>query len=81
VLLDGAHQFDQDTTATAMQGASLLPWYTTRGIPGVIFGPGNVAQAHGVDEYIDLRSLRETTVALALALADDRLKEVPRLER
>ena len=38
-------------------------------------------QAHGVDEYIDLRSLRETTVALALALADDRLKEVPRLER
>jgi acetylornithine deacetylase/succinyl-diaminopimelate desuccinylase-like protein len=81
VLLDGAHQFDQDATATAMQGASLLPWYTTRGIPGVIFGPGNVAQAHGVDEYIDLRSLRETTVALALALADDRLKEVPRLER
>ena len=40
--------------ATAMQGASLLPWYTRRGIPGVIFGPGNVAQAHGVDEFLDL---------------------------
>lgn len=28
-----------------------------------------------------LCGLRDTTVALALALADDRLKEVPRLER
>lgn len=81
VLLDSARQVDEDAVATAMQGASLLPWYTTRGIPGVIFGPGNVAQAHGVDEYIDLRGLRQTTVALALALVDDRLKEVPRLER
>ena len=34
-----------------------------------------------VDEYIDARSLRETMVTLALTLADDRLKEVPRLER
>ena len=81
VLLASARRIDPAASATAMQGASLLPWYTTRGIPGVIFGPGNVAQAHGVDEYIDLGSLRETTVALALALADVRLKEVPRLER
>lgn len=81
VLLASARRIDPGASATAMQGASLLPWYTTRGIPGVIFGPGNVAQAHGVDEYIDVRSLRETTVTLALTLADDRLKEVPRLER
>jgi acetylornithine deacetylase/succinyl-diaminopimelate desuccinylase-like protein len=47
----------------------------------VIFGPGNVAQAHGVDEYIDLRGLRQSTVALALTVVDARLKEVPRLER
>lgn len=60
-----------------MQGASLLPWYTRRGIPGVIFGPGDVAQAHGVDEYLALDSLRETTLALAMALANARLKEVP----
>ena len=80
VLLASARRIDPRAVATALQGASLLPWYTARGIPGVISGPGNVAQAHGVDEYIDLRGLRETTVALALALADDRLKEVPRLE-
>jgi acetylornithine deacetylase/succinyl-diaminopimelate desuccinylase-like protein len=64
-----------------MQGASLLPWYTRRGIPGVIFGAGNVAQAHGVDEFLDLENLRAITLALALALADKRLKEVPRIEQ
>jgi acetylornithine deacetylase len=79
-LLDAARQVSPDAKATAMQGASLLPWYTRRGIPGVIFGAGNVAQAHGVDEFLDLENLRATTLALALALADNRLKEVPRIE-
>jgi acetylornithine deacetylase len=76
-LLAAAQALSPESRATAMQGASLLPWYTRRGIPGVIFGPGNVAQAHGVDEYLALDSLRETTLALAMALADARLKEVP----
>ena len=80
-VLAAAQQISPAATATAMQGASLLPWYTRRVIPGIIFGPGNVAQAHGVDEYIEVRSLHDATVALALALADDRLKEVPRLAR
>jgi acetylornithine deacetylase len=78
-MLTSARRVNPGAEATSMQGASLLPWYTRRGIPGVIFGPGNVAQAHGVDEFIDLGSLRETTIALALALADARMKEVPRL--
>ena len=80
-LLDHARRIDPGATATAMQGASLLPWYTRRGIPGVIFGPGNVAQAHGVDEFIALSSLRDATLALAATLASARLKEVPRPER
>jgi acetylornithine deacetylase len=81
VMLGSARQSDADASATAMQGASLLPWYTRRGIPGVIFGPGNVAQAHGVAEYLDVSNLRAATLALALALADVRLKEVPRVAR
>lgn len=80
-LLSAARSINPEAIATAMQGASLLPWYTSRGIPGVIFGPGNVVHAHGVDEHLDVRSLRESTVALALALADVRLKEVPRVVR
>jgi acetylornithine deacetylase len=78
-LLDSARRVDPGAKATAMQGASLLPWYSTRGIPGAIFGPGNVGQAHGADEYIDVCSLQQVTVALVLALSDARLKEVPRL--
>jgi acetylornithine deacetylase len=81
VLLGSANQIDPDASATAMQGASLLPWYTRRGIPGVIFGPGSVAQAHGVDEFLDVSSLRAATLALALTLADATLKEVPRVAR
>ena len=81
VLLASARQIDPGASATAMQGAALLPWYTRQGIPGVIFGPGNVAQAHGVDEYLDVSNLRAATPALALALADMRLKEVPRVAR
>jgi acetylornithine deacetylase len=80
-LLAAASRIEPTAQATAMQGASLLPWYAARGIPGVIFGPGDVAQAHGVDEFIDLGGLRAATIALALALADDRLKEVPRVQR
>jgi acetylornithine deacetylase len=77
-MLASARRVEPEAEATAMQGASLLPWYTRRGIPGVIFGAGNVAQAHGADEFIDLGGLRGTTMALALALADGRLKEVGR---
>jgi acetylornithine deacetylase len=80
-LLDSARRVDARAEATAMQGASLLPWYTRHGIPGVIFGPGHVAQAHGVDEYIAVSSLRGATTALALALSDERVKEVPRIVR
>ena len=75
-LLVAARRQKPRAKATAMQGASLLPWYTRRGIPGVIFGPGDVEQAHGADEFVDLGCLRAATLVLATALADERLKEV-----
>jgi acetylornithine deacetylase len=78
-LLAASLRVDARAHLTAMQGASLLPWYTRRGIPGVIFGAGSVSQAHGVDEFIDLDNLQATTIALALALADRRLRETPLL--
>lgn len=31
--------------------------YTTRGIPSVVLGPGNIAQAHTSDEWLELRQL------------------------
>lgn len=34
------------------------------GTPSVVFGPGNIAQAHTVDEWISLRSLQQATALL-----------------
>lgn len=41
--------------------ASIL---SASGIPSVVFGPGNIAQAHTADEWISLRSLRDATELL-----------------
>jgi acetylornithine deacetylase/succinyl-diaminopimelate desuccinylase-like protein len=34
------------------------------GIPSVVFGPGNIAQAHTIDEWISIRSLERATTIL-----------------
>jgi acetylornithine deacetylase/succinyl-diaminopimelate desuccinylase-like protein len=35
------------------------------GIPSVVFGPGDIAQAHTVDEWISVRELEAATALLA----------------
>jgi acetylornithine deacetylase/succinyl-diaminopimelate desuccinylase family protein len=49
--------------------ASELAWYAEQGIPGVIFGPGSIAQAHSPNEYVELDQLRDAARAMALAAA------------
>jgi acetylornithine deacetylase/succinyl-diaminopimelate desuccinylase family protein len=49
--------------------ASELAWYAEQGIPGVIFGPGSVAQAHSPDEFVELDQLRDAALAMALTAA------------
>ena len=34
------------------------------GIPSVVFGPGNIAQAHTINEWISLRSLERAATIL-----------------
>jgi acetylornithine deacetylase len=34
------------------------------GIPSVVFGPGDIAQAHTADEWLSLRSLERATAIL-----------------
>lgn len=42
------------------------------GIPSLVFGPGDIAVAHGPDEYLDVRELvRAVAVYEAIALAFD----------
>lgn len=53
----------------ASRGFATVPWccdatiFARRGIPSVAFGPGSIAQAHTVDEFIALRDLAAGTEA------------------
>ena len=46
--------------------ASELAWYAELGIPGTIFGPGRIAQAHGPDEFVDIGQLHAACATMAL---------------
>jgi acetylornithine deacetylase len=43
--------------------------YAEAGIDAVVFGPGDIAQAHAADEYVSCRQLAEARDAFALGLA------------
>jgi acetylornithine deacetylase len=49
--------------------ASELAWYAEQGIPGVIFGPGSIAQAHSPDEYVELDQVRDAAKVMARTAA------------
>lgn len=53
----------------AFQAASELAWYAEKGIPGVIFGPGRIAQAHSPNEYVEIRQLVAACKVMALTAA------------
>jgi acetylornithine deacetylase/succinyl-diaminopimelate desuccinylase family protein len=53
----------------AFTAASELAWYAEVGIPGAIFGPGCIAQAHSPDEYVDLDQLHAACATMALGAA------------
>jgi acetylornithine deacetylase len=53
---------------TGMTAVTDLAWLAGAGIPGVIFGPGSVGNAHGDDEFIVISEVTEGVVALALAI-------------
>lgn len=54
---------------TAFTAASELAWYAERGIPGTIFGPGRIAQAHSPNEYVETAQLRAACITMALTAA------------
>jgi acetylornithine deacetylase len=50
-----------ETTVEAAQYATNAGVYNSIGIPTVVFGPGNIAQAHTSSEYIELEQLLQAT--------------------
>lgn len=53
----------------AFTAASELAWYAEQGIPGAIFGPGRIAQAHGPNEFVETDQLVLACSAITLAAA------------
>jgi acetylornithine deacetylase/succinyl-diaminopimelate desuccinylase family protein len=45
-----------------------LAWFGGAGIPGAIFGPGGIGNAHGNDEFIKIADITEGVAAFALAM-------------
>ena len=48
--------------------AADLSWYSQAGIPGVIFGPGDIANAHSPNEFVSIGELISATKAIALMI-------------
>lgn len=69
VLAAAVETAGRESRIEAFTAASELAWYAELDIPGTIFGPGRIAQAHGPDEFVDLDQLHIATTAMALAAA------------
>lgn len=65
-LLRAAKRIQPESTATLFPGGCDARHFINRlGIPTVIFGPGSLRQAHGVDEYMEIDSWVGSAAALA----------------
>jgi acetylornithine deacetylase/succinyl-diaminopimelate desuccinylase family protein len=59
-----------DSTPQGFGAATDLAWYGERTLPGLICGPGRLAQCHVANEYIDTDALHQAAKVYALLLAD-----------
>jgi acetylornithine deacetylase len=59
----------QKPAIEAFTAASELAWYAERDIPGAIFGPGRIAQAHSANEYVEIDQLQAACAGMALCAA------------
>jgi acetylornithine deacetylase/succinyl-diaminopimelate desuccinylase-like protein len=57
LLADCLREVGLDPTPTAFVAATDLAWYGERRLPGIICGPGSLAQCHVAGEYIETRQL------------------------
>jgi acetylornithine deacetylase len=56
----------RELSIAGFTGATDAAWYAQRGIPAVIFGPGDLRTAHQPDESVAIDDLALSTRALAL---------------
>jgi acetylornithine deacetylase/succinyl-diaminopimelate desuccinylase family protein len=65
-LVAALEKSGRESRIEAFTAASELAWYAEVGIPGAIFGPGRIAQAHSPDEFVDLDQLHVACSAMTL---------------
>lgn len=53
---------------TAFSAVCDLAWYVEQGMPGVVFGPGDLRQAHSPDEFVPLDEVLDAAKVIALSL-------------
>jgi acetylornithine deacetylase/succinyl-diaminopimelate desuccinylase family protein len=53
-------------TVIGLSGACDMTHFRARGVPCVVLGPGDAAQAHQPDEHVDLRELQQGALAYSL---------------
>lgn len=66
-LRQSALDLGVDSRLTGFYAAVDLAWYAEQDIPGVIFGPGDIAQAHSPDEFVAVSDIINATKAMAIA--------------
>jgi acetylornithine deacetylase len=59
-----------DDSPVGFEAATDLAWYGERKLPGIICGPGSIAQCHVADEYLSTEQLRLASQVYAQMLVD-----------
>jgi acetylornithine deacetylase/succinyl-diaminopimelate desuccinylase family protein len=54
----------RETPIEGFTAASELGWYADRGIPGLLFGPGRISEAHSLNEHVQLKDIKLCAQAL-----------------
>jgi acetylornithine deacetylase len=64
----GLQATGNEPVVKGFNAASELAWYAELGVPGVLFGPGSVAQAHSPQEFVPAVQLFDAAKAIAHAV-------------
>lgn len=63
-------EVNKEAVVVVSPTCSDLRYFVLNGIPGVWYGPGNYSSAHGIDEYVSINSLIDSTKSIALSIID-----------
>jgi acetylornithine deacetylase/succinyl-diaminopimelate desuccinylase family protein len=69
IMGDALEQAGLPAATEGFTAASELAWYAEQGIPGTIFGPGRIAQAHAPEEHVRVEHLVTAARVLAVTAA------------